>query len=44
MVVIWNKSLNCCNTVLKMTYEHEGIIAHYQNDFTDDQVGERTGW
>ncbi len=36
MVVIWNKTLNCCQTILRMTSEDEGIIAHYQNDSSDD--------
>ena len=36
MVIIWNKALNCCKTLSKMTSEHQGIIAYYQNDVIDD--------
>jgi hypothetical protein len=36
MVIIWNKALNCCKTLSKMTSEHQGIIAYYQNDLIDE--------
>ena len=29
MVLIWNKTLNCCDTILKMTSENYGIICYY---------------
>ncbi len=37
MVVIWNKTLNCCDTLSKMTSENHGIIGYYQNDSIDDE-------
>ena len=36
MVIIWNKALNCCKTLSKMTSEYQGIIAYYQNDLIDE--------
>ncbi len=36
MVIIWNKALNCCDTLSKMTSEDQGIIAYYQNDLIDE--------
>ena len=37
MVPIWNKTLNYCDTILKMTPKNNGIICFYRNDSIDDK-------
>lgn len=36
MVVIWNKALECCRTIYKMTSQDQGSIAFYKKDPIDE--------